>query len=87
MKYLNKVFQKFYRIPTGNVHDVKGFGLGLFYIKNICEAHGWSVKLDSEIGQGTTISILIPIREKVGDSIWGFWNIAQTFLSVKSSNQ
>ena len=67
--YHNKVFQKFYRVPTGNIHDVKGFGLGLFYIKNICEAHGWIVHLDSEIDQGTTLSILIPKAEKAGITI------------------
>ena len=54
-----KVFQKFYRVPTGNVHNVKGFGLGLFYVKNICQAHGWKLQLDSEEGEGTTINILI----------------------------
>ena len=54
-----KVFNKFYRVPTGNVHNVKGFGLGLFYIKNICEAHGWKLNLESEPAHGTTISIHI----------------------------
>ncbi len=52
-----KVFNKFYRVPTGNVHDVKGFGLGLFYIKNICEAHGWKINLESELGRGTSINV------------------------------
>lgn len=56
---LTKIFDKFYRVPTGNVHDVKGFGLGLFYAKNICDAHGWKISLDSELGQGTTVSILL----------------------------
>jgi len=56
-----KVFNKFYRVPTGNVHNVKGFGLGLFYVKNICQAHGWDVLLESELGKGTKISIIIPI--------------------------
>jgi len=56
-----KVFNKFYRVPTGNVHDVKGFGLGLFYVKNICQAHGWQVFLESEVGKGTKISITIPV--------------------------
>ncbi len=55
----NKVFEKFYRVPTGNVHDVKGFGLGLYYIKNVCQAHGWKIDLDSEPNKGTKISILI----------------------------
>ena len=55
-----KVFNKFYRISTGNVHNVKGFGLGLFYVKNICNAHGWKIKLDSTPDVGTTISIKIP---------------------------
>ena len=54
-----KVFQKFYRVPTGNVHNVKGFGLGLFYVKSICQAHGWKLSLESEEDAGTTVSILI----------------------------
>ena len=58
-----KVFNKFYRVPTGNVHNVKGFGLGLFYIKNICRAHGWKVFLESEKGNGTKISISIPVHQ------------------------
>ncbi len=56
-EYQNKVFEKFFRVPTGNVHNVKGFGLGLFYIKNICDAHGWKIQLDSEYNKGTQISI------------------------------
>ena len=59
----SKVFDKFYRIPTGNVHNVKGFGLGLFYLKKICDAHDWKIKLESEIDKGTSISILMK-REK-----------------------
>lgn len=56
---LGRIFDKFYRVPTGNVHDVKGFGLGLFYAKNICNAHGWKINMESELGQGTTVSILM----------------------------
>lgn len=56
-EYLPKVFNKFYRVPTGNVHNVKGFGLGLFYIKNICEAHGWKLDLQSQEGMGTEVAI------------------------------
>ena len=55
----SKVFDKFYRIPTGNVHNVKGFGLGLFYVKKICDAHDWKINLESQIGAGTKISILM----------------------------
>ena len=57
-----KIFNKFYRVPTGNVHNVKGFGLGLFYTKNICKAHGWTLLLESEKGKGTDISIVIPFK-------------------------
>jgi len=56
-EYQERVFQKFFRVPTGNVHNVKGFGLGLFYIKNICRSHGWRLQLESEAEVGTSISI------------------------------
>lgn len=55
----SRVFDKFYRIPTGNVHNVKGFGLGLFYVKKICDAHDWKINLESEPDKGTSISILM----------------------------
>ena len=58
--HLSKVFNKFYRIPTGNVHKVKGFGLGLYYVKNICDAHGWHIRINSQIGKGTQVQIVIP---------------------------
>jgi two-component system phosphate regulon sensor histidine kinase PhoR len=54
------IFNKFYRIPTGNVHNVKGFGLGLYYVKNICNLHGWEITVDSKLGEGSTFKILIP---------------------------
>ncbi len=55
-----KVFEKFYRIPTGNIHDVKGFGLGLFYVKNIIDASKWQIDIESEEGIGTEFKIVIP---------------------------
>ncbi|MBE0648075.1 MAG: HAMP domain-containing histidine kinase [Bacteroidales bacterium] len=58
--FQKKVFRKFFRIPTGNVHDVKGFGLGLYYVRNTCKAHGWKISLRSEPGAGCTFIITIP---------------------------
>lgn len=55
-----KVFFRFYRVPTGDIHNVKGFGLGLFYVKNIISAHGWHIDLESEVGKGTRIILDIP---------------------------
>ncbi len=52
-----KVFEKLYRVPSGNVHDVKGYGLGLSYVKSIVEIHKGSVSLESEPGKGTTIKL------------------------------
>lgn len=54
------VFNKFYRVPTGNVHNVKGFGLGLFYVKTMCKEHKWKIDLHSEPNKGTTITIRMP---------------------------
>lgn len=58
--YHKKVFQKFFRVPTGNLHDVKGFGLGLNYVANIAKAHGWDLNMKSELGKGTEIEIGVP---------------------------
>jgi len=55
-----KLFDKFYRVSTGDVHNVKGFGLGLFYVKNICSAHGWPIQVKSEPGEGSEFIITIP---------------------------
>lgn len=57
---INKVFDKFYRVPEGNVHNVKGFGLGLFYVKAIVEAHQGMVTVHSTPGSGSVMEIYIP---------------------------
>ena len=56
---LPHIYDKFYRIPTGDLHDVKGYGLGLFYVKTMVEKHGWSIDVSSTKGKGTSFTILL----------------------------
>ena len=57
---LKRIFNKFYRVSTGDVHNVKGFGLGLYYVKSICDAHGWKIDIHSELNKGTSVILEIP---------------------------
>ncbi|MCP9770311.1 sensor histidine kinase [Lacihabitans sp. LS3-19] len=62
-EHVSKIFNKFYRVPTGNVHNVKGFGLGLNYVKEIINLHKWKINVKSELGEGTVFDIFIPLPD------------------------
>jgi two-component system phosphate regulon sensor histidine kinase PhoR len=58
-EHIDKIFDKLFRVPTGNVHNVKGFGLGLSYVKSIAEMHKWNLTVKSIYGEGSTFGIEI----------------------------
>lgn len=62
-EHINKIFDKLYRIPTGNLHDVKGFGLGLSYVKAIANSHGWNILVRSKFGEGS--EFILVMKEKI----------------------
>ena len=62
-EYMDSLFDKFFRVPTHKVHDTKGHGLGLFYVKSIVEKHEWQIDVSSKVGSGTMVCIDIPTKD------------------------
>ena len=56
-----QVFNKFFRVHTGDVHNVKGFGLGLYYVKEMIEGHKGKIELSSKIGEGSGFKLVMPL--------------------------
>ena len=59
-RHVEHIFDKFYRVPSGDRHDVRGYGLGLYYARQVVERHGGNISASSSEGKGTTITIKLP---------------------------
>ena len=67
--YQQAVFDQFFRVPTGNLHPVKGFGLGLYYVRQVVAGHGGRISLRSAVGRGSEFSIWLPAEEAGGSAV------------------
>jgi len=65
-EFVPKIFDKLFRVPTGNVHNVKGFGLGLSYVKSICDTYGWNIEVKTHYGEGTTFKVIFNTSKNAG---------------------
>lgn len=63
-QYQGKVFDKFFRVPTGDKHNIKGYGLGLSYVSQVIKSHNGSISVESEPGKGSTFIVQVPVRDK-----------------------
>ena len=63
-EHLSHVFEKFYRVPTGDIHTVRGYGLGLYYARQVAELHKGTISMKRRVGEGTTVTITLPNNEQ-----------------------
>ena len=71
-KEFPKLFDQFYRVSTGYVHNVKGYGLGLNYIKTIIKLHRGKIKVESVLDQGSTFKVYLPLKQNLWKKKRGF---------------